>query len=276
MRRKEGVRRRPALRLLPAIVVAAVVSLAVGIGLAVAEDDPQPIDFTHNSFDADAPVTGGVFGSGPAFKTGVAICTTPTQLAPNVNTDCDATASNGITNPHNETSIAVGLTAIDVSLCGFVIPFDAVASQSVFTFGASCVGVVQIATPVLNAGPLPKTPPVTGASASKLLCVKSIGCGSSSATARPMPTASETTAATTIAGNSRRAGLRRTPSFLRMSAPPQISVAALGPPARHAVTIIEVSLPASNSVGGNYRVGLGRSAIVVGGSCPTWKLRHRP
>ena len=110
MRRKEGVRRRPALRLLPAIVVAAVVSLAVGIGLAVAEDDPQPIDFTHNSFDADAPVTGGVFGSGPAFKTGVAICTTPTQLAPNVNTDCDATASNGITNPHNETSIAVNPT----------------------------------------------------------------------------------------------------------------------------------------------------------------------
>jgi hypothetical protein len=92
------------------------VSLAVlcfGVAGAVADDDPQPVDFlhTHNGLDADAPVTGGVFGSGSAFKTGTAICTTSTQsVAANVNTDCDTSGSNGVTNPHNETSVAVNPT----------------------------------------------------------------------------------------------------------------------------------------------------------------------
>jgi hypothetical protein len=88
------------------------VALCFGVAVAVAEDDPQPVDFlhTHNGLDADSPVTGGVFGSGSAFKTGTAICTTPTQTTANVNTDCDTAGSNGVTNPHNETSIAVNPT----------------------------------------------------------------------------------------------------------------------------------------------------------------------
>jgi hypothetical protein len=86
-------------------------ALCIGVAVAVA-DDPQPVDFlhTHNGLDADAPVTGGVFGSGSAFKTGTAICTTSTQTTANVNTDCDTAGSNGVTNPHNETSIAVNPT----------------------------------------------------------------------------------------------------------------------------------------------------------------------
>jgi hypothetical protein len=93
------------------LLTAIAAALTVGVVGAVAEDDPQPIDFTHNSLDADAPVPGGVFGSGPSFKTGQAICTTAVQsVAGNVNTDCDATAPNGVTNPHNETSIAVNPT----------------------------------------------------------------------------------------------------------------------------------------------------------------------
>jgi len=87
------------------------VALCFGVAVAVA-DDPQPVDFlhTHNGLDADAPVTGGVFGSGSAFKTGTAICTTPKQTTANVNTDCDTSGSNGVTNPHNETSITVNPT----------------------------------------------------------------------------------------------------------------------------------------------------------------------
>src|SRR5690242_5120372 len=71
----------------------------------------------------------------------------------------------------------VGLTAIDVSLCG---PAD-VVSQSVLALAASCAAVVQIAVPVLTAGAVPNTAPGTGAGASVTLCVKSTGCGSSSA-----------------------------------------------------------------------------------------------
>ena len=63
------------------------------------------MDFTHNAFDAPAPVAGAFFGSGPALKPGEKICTTPTQTGANVNTDCEATAG-----PHNETSIAVNPT----------------------------------------------------------------------------------------------------------------------------------------------------------------------
>jgi hypothetical protein len=66
----------------------------------------QPVDFTHNVVDAPAPVAGGVFGTGPAVKTGTAICTTATQATPNANTDCE-TSSVG---PHNETSIAINPT----------------------------------------------------------------------------------------------------------------------------------------------------------------------
>ena len=65
----------------------------------------QPVDFTHNVMDAPAPVAGAVFGSGPALKPGESICTTPTQLGPNVNTDCAPKPG-----PHNETSIAVNPT----------------------------------------------------------------------------------------------------------------------------------------------------------------------
>ena len=71
----------------------------------------------------------------------------------------------------------VGLTAIDVSLCG---PAD-VVSQSVLTLAVTCAAVVQIAVPVLTAGPEPNTAPATGAGASTTLCVKSTGCGSSPA-----------------------------------------------------------------------------------------------
>jgi hypothetical protein len=78
---------------------------AFGVALAAADDDPQPVDFTHNVFDAPAPVAGAVFGTGPAVKTGTAICSTTTSADANVNTDCAPTAG-----PHNETSIAVNPT----------------------------------------------------------------------------------------------------------------------------------------------------------------------
>ena len=81
---------------------------AFGVALAAADDNPQPVDFTHNVFDAPAPVAGAVFGSGPAVKTGTAICSTPTSSAANVNTDCAP-----ISGPHNETSIAVNPTNPD-------------------------------------------------------------------------------------------------------------------------------------------------------------------
>ena len=87
-----------------ALVVAAL-GLAGGIAAALGDDNPQPIDFTHNINDAPAPVPGAVFGSGPAVKTGTAICTTATQSSANVTTDCE-----GANNPHNETSIAVNPT----------------------------------------------------------------------------------------------------------------------------------------------------------------------
>ena len=51
----------------------------LGTAVAAAGDDPQPVDFTHNVVDAPAPVAGAVFGTGPAVKTGTAICTTATQ-----------------------------------------------------------------------------------------------------------------------------------------------------------------------------------------------------
>jgi hypothetical protein len=87
-----------------ASAVLAAAALAVGAAAALANEDPQPVEFTHNATDAPAPVAGAVFGSGPATKPGTAICTTPTQATPNVNTDCEGV------NPHNETSIAVNPT----------------------------------------------------------------------------------------------------------------------------------------------------------------------
>src|SRR5437879_272609 len=86
--------------------------------------------------------------------------------------------------------VLVGLTAIDVSLCG-----PAVGAQSVLTFAALDVVVEQIAVPVLTAGPVPTTAPATGAGASKALCGRSTGCGSSSAAAIAVPRMANATSA---------------------------------------------------------------------------------
>ncbi|HJQ51855.1 MAG TPA: hypothetical protein VJ838_15170, partial [Gaiellaceae bacterium] len=72
--------------------------------VASADDNPLPIDATHNVMDAPAPVGGTVWSNGPNVKTGTAICTTAPSTDANVNTDCE---ENG---PHNETSIAVNPT----------------------------------------------------------------------------------------------------------------------------------------------------------------------
>src|SRR5690349_15556292 len=85
----------------------------------------------------------------------------------------------------------VGLTAIDVSLCG---PTDLV-SQSVLTF-ASAAGVdEQNGVPILTVGPEPLTAVAIGAGESTPLCVKSIGCGSSSAAAIAVPRMANATSA---------------------------------------------------------------------------------
>jgi len=85
--------------------LALVAFVVLGTAVAAADDDPQPVDFTHNVGDAPAPVAGAVFGTGPAVKTGTAICSTTTSTDANVNTDCAPTAG-----PHNETSIAINPT----------------------------------------------------------------------------------------------------------------------------------------------------------------------
>ena len=76
---------------------------AIATSVAVADDNPHPIDHTHNVSDAPAPVTSAVFGQGNGTP-GVAFCTTGSSSAANVNTDCD------VNQPHNETSIAVNPT----------------------------------------------------------------------------------------------------------------------------------------------------------------------
>src|SRR5882672_12795463 len=87
----------------------ATVSVLVLSPLAVAADDnAQPVGFTHNVNDAPAPVPSAVFGTGPAVKTGTAICTTASQATANANTDCETTS----VGPHNETSIAVNPTNV--------------------------------------------------------------------------------------------------------------------------------------------------------------------
>ena len=101
-------------RMVVTVVVGVVLVLGIGVAAALAEENPQPIDFHHrNAVDAPAPVAGAVFGTGPAVKTGTAICTTASTLAANVNTDCSPTAG-----PHNETSIAVNPTDPDNMIGG--------------------------------------------------------------------------------------------------------------------------------------------------------------
>ncbi len=47
------------------IVAVGAVALAVGVTTALADDEGQPVDFTHNVLDAPAPVTQAVFGTSP-------------------------------------------------------------------------------------------------------------------------------------------------------------------------------------------------------------------
>lgn len=94
-------------RLCAVIGVLAAAALAVTV-VALGDDNPQPVDFTHNAVNAPAPVPGAVFGTGPAVKTGTAICTTAPQAGPNADTDCETTS----VGPHNETSIAVNPTNV--------------------------------------------------------------------------------------------------------------------------------------------------------------------
>ena len=89
---------------IPAVSVLALVGQSF---VAAADSNPQPVNFTHNVFDAPAPVPNTAFDTPttPAVA-GVAICTTSSNAA-NVNTDC---SDNGTVGPHNETSIAVNPT----------------------------------------------------------------------------------------------------------------------------------------------------------------------
>jgi hypothetical protein len=95
--------RRTSLLRTTALAGAAILAL-VGATSAVADGIVQPVNFSHNVRDAAAPVAGAVFGTGPATKTGTAICSTAKQSSSNVNTDCEQLG------PHNETSIAVNPT----------------------------------------------------------------------------------------------------------------------------------------------------------------------
>src|SRR5690349_18028774 len=93
-------------------------------------------------------------------------------------------------------SWSVGLTAIDVSLCGLF------ASQLVLTLAAVDVAVVHSALPFFVAGPLPKTECVTGAGASTTLWTKSTGW------LIPSPSSAETTAGTASASTATAAARR--------------------------------------------------------------------
>jgi hypothetical protein len=97
-------------RVAMAFVVASAVAFAAGTTLLGEQGDTvQPVDFTHNIFNAPAPVPSAVFGSGPALQPGQRICETAFSSAVNVNTDCEPqTQTAG--GPHNETSIAVNPT----------------------------------------------------------------------------------------------------------------------------------------------------------------------
>jgi hypothetical protein len=87
---------------------AAVVAAVFVTGALGEEGQDQPIEFVHNVRDAPAPVAGAVFGNGPPTSPGTPVCTTPTQVTPNVNTDCETTTAGP--GPHNETSIAINPT----------------------------------------------------------------------------------------------------------------------------------------------------------------------
>jgi hypothetical protein len=107
----ESERKRRFARLPLLVAVTALVAFGAA-AVASADDNPQPVDFTHNAFNAPSPVAGTVWSNGPNVKTGTAICSTPTSAAANVNTDCE---ENG---PHNETSIAVNPTNTDNMIGG--------------------------------------------------------------------------------------------------------------------------------------------------------------
>jgi hypothetical protein len=104
-------RKRRFARLPLLVAVTALVAFGAA-AVASADDNPQPVDFTHNAFNAPSPVAGTVWSNGPNVKTGTAICSTPISAAANVNTVCE---ENG---PHNETSIAVNPTNTDNMIGG--------------------------------------------------------------------------------------------------------------------------------------------------------------
>ena len=89
---------------LAVVLMAAALISSVGLARIFGDQEDQPIEFTHNIFDAPAPVAGAVFGSGSALRPGDRICTTATQNTANVDTDCEKSG------PSNETSIAVNPT----------------------------------------------------------------------------------------------------------------------------------------------------------------------
>ena len=43
------------------LVIAVALMLGIGVTVALSDDNPQPIDFTHNVADAPSPVAGTVF-----------------------------------------------------------------------------------------------------------------------------------------------------------------------------------------------------------------------
>jgi hypothetical protein len=90
------------------VFVSSALALVAGGALVLGEpgENTQPVDFVHNVFNAPAPVTSAVFGTGPAVHPGQQLCTTAFSNAVNVNTDCESTSIG----PHNETSIAVNPT----------------------------------------------------------------------------------------------------------------------------------------------------------------------
>jgi hypothetical protein len=102
-------------RRLAFVTTTAVAALAIAGGPVVAEEEGGernlPIDFVHNNLQ-EAPVAGGVWGSGPALKNGQAICTTAPTTDANVNLSCEGTG------PHNETTIAVNPTDPDNMIAG--------------------------------------------------------------------------------------------------------------------------------------------------------------
>ena len=92
--------------------VLALCTLAACATVALA-GDPQPVDVSHNSVNAAAPVAGAVWGTASNDTPGTAICSTTTSAAANVDTDCESTETTGSVGPHNETSIAINPTNVN-------------------------------------------------------------------------------------------------------------------------------------------------------------------